>query len=81
MKPFVGLPADDLPGCSYAASLDQEACTAPATVHIIGRAAGWGWVALNSCDEHRPIAVAGCVDLADVHPAAGCSGEHYAPMR
>ncbi|WP_194821287.1 hypothetical protein [Micromonospora sp. S-DT3-3-22] len=81
MKPFVGLPSDTADGCAYAADLDAPPCTQAATVHIIGRAPGWGWVALPSCDDHQAIAEAGCADVADVHPAAGCSGEHYAPMR
>lgn len=79
MKPFVGLPTDAAPGCAYAADLDQPGCGQPVTVHIIGRAEGWGWVALSSCGSHAPIAAAGCAEVADIHPAAGCTGDHRAP--
>lgn len=80
MKPFVGLPRQDgLVSCSYAAGLDTPGCPAPTTVHIIGRADGWGWVALDSCDPHAPIAAASCAEIADIHPAEGCAGEHHAP--
>ncbi|MBM0275343.1 hypothetical protein [Micromonospora tarensis] len=78
MKPFVGAPTVDA-GCAYSADLDQPACGQPVTVHVIGRAEGWGWVSLKSCAEHAPVAVAGCVEIGDIHPAEGCSGEHHAP--
>ncbi len=80
-KPFVGLPAEgvDTATCSYAADLDQPGCGQDVTAHVIGWAQGWGWVALNTCGGHQRIAEAGCVYVADVHPADGCAGEHSAP--
>ncbi|MEU7677935.1 hypothetical protein AB0C42_24345 [Micromonospora taraxaci] len=76
-KPFVGLPTTtDTAGCAYAADLDMPGCGQPAAVHVIGRAEGWGWVALNTCGAHLPIAKAGCAEIADEHPAEGCNGEH-----
>ena len=77
-KPFVGLPT--IPGgagCAYAADLDQPSCDQDVTVHVIGRAEGWGWVALNTCGDHLGIARAGCAEIADEHPAEGCNGEHH----
>lgn len=78
--PFVGLPSAPLAtGCAYAADLDQPPCGQPVTVHLVGRAEGWGWVGLNTCAGHLSIARAGCAEIADEHPAEGCNGEHFAP--
>ncbi|GIH70314.1 hypothetical protein [Sphaerimonospora thailandensis] len=80
MTSFVGLPTPPgAAGCAFAPDIDREGCVEPATVHVIGRAEGWGWVALHTCGAHLSIAKAGCVEIADEHPAEGCSGEHYAP--
>lgn len=79
-RPFVGPPAaTGFIGCTHATALDQPACGAPATVHIIGMAAGWGRVSLPACDAHRLIARAGCTQVVDEHPAADCNGEHHIP--
>lgn len=80
-RPFVGPPAaDDRAGeCDYSADLDKPACGQPVTSHVIGRAGGWGWVSLNTCADHLPVAVAGCLEVGDVHAAEGCSGVHYQP--
>ncbi|WP_416902741.1 hypothetical protein [Micromonospora echinospora] len=80
MKPFVGAPTSPGTGCAYAPDIDQPACDAPATLHVIGYAPGWGWVCLPTCAHHRDLAEAGCTRVTDVHPAHGCSGEHYAPL-
>lgn len=78
-RPFVGLPSTTDGVCTYAAHLDQPLCGVPATVHVLGRAGGWGLVNLPTCDDHLSIARAGCAEIADEHPAEGCDGEHYAP--
>jgi hypothetical protein len=81
-RPFVGLPAaEDLAGeCTYSADLDKPACGQTVTHHVVGRAEGWGWVLLNTCADHLPIAVAGCAEVGDVHAAEDCSGVHYEPV-
>lgn len=76
MKPFVGLPsAPGLTGCAYGLDIDSDTCGKPVTVHITGRAEGWGWIRLVSCDAHRSIAEASCVEVADVHAAKDCTCE------
>ncbi len=81
MRPFVGPPTDapTTAGCAYSAALNEPACGAPIAYHLIGRSGAWGWVALYACRIHLAPAEAACVEIADVHPAAGCAGEHYAP--
>lgn len=78
--PFVGLPSTLADGnCAYADDIDTEICGQPATVHVVGRSAAWGWVCLNTCEAHHQIAAASCVEICDMHHAAGCPGEHFAP--
>jgi len=65
--PFVGLPTDGH-GCAFSPDLDTPACGAPAVVHILSEAPGWGPVALESCDAHSDVArTAGAVIAEHVY--------------
>ncbi|WP_328344913.1 hypothetical protein [Micromonospora sp. NBC_00421] len=79
-RTFVGLPTvgGQDAACAYSPDIDKPACGQEVTHHVIGRSEGWGWVALNTCADHLPFAVAACAVL-DVHTAGGCSGVHHEP--
>lgn len=74
VKPFIGLPANDLSGtCGHAPDLDQPSCDAAATVHLLVQDEAWGMVSLATCDAHLATAEASSAVL-ERHPyGGGCS--------
>lgn len=79
MKPFVGPPTVPDAGCAYAADIDAQPCGRPPTLHLLVDSAGWGLVALDTCDGHASIGRASGRFIEE-HPygdpcrAGGCFG-------
>lgn len=59
-RPSVGAPTVAGQGCAYSHGVvptpEDPACGAPAAVHLLCDAPGWGVVGLDSCVVHAPIA-------------------------
>lgn len=73
-EPWVGEPSSEHRAvCVYAPTPADPTCGEPAAVHVMVDSAGWGPVALSSCDAHRSIARASGTPI-DEHLHVGFCG-------